>query len=101
MDEPKNLLVTLTGKDRPGVTSAMFAVFATAGVAVLDIEQIVLRNRLVLGILITAPRDWKKLRDAIQHTAADLDMNVEVEKGVGDNRRRHGERSHITLLGSP
>ena len=59
-DEPKTLLLTLTGKDRPGVTSAMFDVLATAGVEVLDIEQIVLRRRLLLGILVTAPRDWKK-----------------------------------------
>jgi phosphoserine phosphatase len=100
-DEPKNLLVTLTGNDRPGVTAAMFAVFAAAGVAVLDIEQIVLRNRLVLGILVTAPRDWKKLRDAVFRAADDLGMNVEVEKGVGDNATRHRERSHITLLGTP
>lgn len=55
-DEPKTLLVTLTGKDRPGVTSAMFAALAAAGVEVVDIEQIVLRRRLVLGILVTAPR---------------------------------------------
>ena len=100
-DESKNLLVTLTGNDRPGVTAAMFAVFATAGVVVLDIEQIVLRNRLVLGMLVTAPRDWKKLRDAVERTAADLGMSVEVEKGVGDTEARHRERSHITLLGSP
>ena len=100
-DESKNLLVTLTGNDRPGVTAAMFAVFATAGVVVLDIEQIVLRNRLVLGMLVTAPRDWKKLRDAVEGTAADLGMSVEVEKGAGDNEVRHRERSHITLLGSP
>ena len=64
-DEPKTLLVTLTGKDRPGVTSAIFAALAGAGVEVIDIEQIVLRRRLVLGILVTAPRDWKKLRDVI------------------------------------
>ena len=69
-DDPKTLLVTLTGKDRPGVTSAMFAALAAAGVEVLDIEQIVLRRRLVLGILVTAPRDWKKLRDVIERTAA-------------------------------
>lgn len=100
-DKPKNLLVTLTGKDRPGVTAAMFSVFAAAGVVVLDIEQIVLRRRLVLGILVTAPRDWKKLRNAIARTAADLDMSVEVERGVGDNRTRGGDRSHITLLGTP
>ena len=63
MDEfPKTLLITITGKDRPGVTAAMFSTFAAAGVEVLDIEQIVLRRRLVLGVLVTAPRDWKKLR---------------------------------------
>lgn len=101
MDEPKNLLVTLSGKDRPGVTSAVFAVLAGAGVEVLDIEQIVLRRRLILGILVTAPREWKRLRDQIEEVAAQLDMSVEVQRGVGDNRSRHQERSHITLLGSP
>ncbi len=100
-DEPKTLLVTLTGKDRPGVTSAMFAVLAAAGVEVLDIEQIVLRRRLVLGILVTAPRDWKKLRDVIERTAAELEMNVEVDRGAGDNRSRAGHRSHITIIGNP
>ena len=35
----------------------------------VDVEQIVLRRRLVLGILVTAPRDWKKLRDVIERTA--------------------------------
>ncbi len=100
-DAPKTLLVTLTGKDRPGVTSAIFAALSGAGVSVLDIEQIVLRRRLVLGILVTAPRDWKKLRDVIERTAADLDMAVEVDRGAGDNRSREGDRSHITLIGSP
>ena len=54
-DAPKTLLITLTGKDRPGVTAAIFSRLALAGVEVLDIEQIVLRRRLVLGVLVTAP----------------------------------------------
>jgi phosphoserine phosphatase len=100
-DQPKTLLVTLTGKDRPGVTSRIFTALAAAGVEVVDIEQIVLRRRLVLGILVTAPRDWKKLRDVIERTAADLGMQVEVDRGAGDNRSRAGDRSHITIIGKP
>ena len=50
----------------PGVTSAIFGALAHAGVEVLDIEQIVLRRRLVLGVLVTAPRDWKRLRAAVE-----------------------------------
>ena len=98
---PKTLLITLTGKDRPGVTSSIFRTLSHAGVEVLDIEQIVLRRRLVLGVLVSAPRDWRKLRDAVQETAASMDMTVEVDRGVGDNRaRRHG-RSHVTVIGTP
>jgi phosphoserine phosphatase len=100
-EQPRTLLVTLTGKDRPGVTAAMFATLSAAGVEVVDIEQIVLRRRLVLGVLITAPRDWKKLRAAIEETAASLDMQVDVERGVGDNRQRGSGRSHVTVLGVP
>ena len=55
--KPQTLLLTVSGKDRPGVTSAMFRTLTRAGVEVLDIEQIVLRRRLVLGVLVTAPRD--------------------------------------------
>jgi phosphoserine phosphatase len=98
---PETLLLTVSGKDRPGVTSAMFRTLTRAGVEVLDIEQIVLRRRLILGILVTAPRDWKKLRDAVESTAAELGMQVEVDRGSGDNRGRREGRSHVTVIGAP
>jgi phosphoserine phosphatase len=98
---PRTLLITLTGKDRPGVTSAIFSTLAQAGVEVVDIEQIVLRRRLVLGVLVTAPRDWKKLRESIESTAEGLGMQVEVDRGVGDNRARKDGRSHVTVIGLP
>ncbi|MCW2835132.1 MAG: phosphoserine phosphatase [Nocardioides sp.] len=100
-ETPKTLLITITGKDRPGVTSAVFATIAAAGVEVLDLEQIVLRRRLVLGLLVTAPRDWKKLRAAIEETATGLGMSAEVLRGQGDNQPRRMGRSHVTVLGSP
>ena len=99
--EPETLLITLTGKDRPGVTSAIFSRLAAAGVEVLDVEQIVLRRRLVLGVLVTAPRDWKRLRALVEETAAGLGMSVDVDRGVGDNRGRRDGRSHVTVIGSP
>lgn len=98
---PRTVLITLTGKDRPGVTSTVFDALARFGVEVLDIEQIVLRRRLILGLLVNEPRDWKAMRDTVQKVAADLSMTVEVEKGAGDNRPRPEGRSHVTVLGSP
>ncbi len=98
---PKTLLITLTGKDRPGVTSSVFAMLARFSVEVIDIEQIVLRGRLILGLLVSAPRDWKPLRDAVERVADELEMSVEVERGAGDNRPRPDGRSHVTVLGTP
>src|SRR3954471_14452137 len=98
---PRTVLITLTGKDRPRATSTVFGTLARFGVEVIDIEQIVLRRRLILGLLVSEPRDWKALRDAIGKAAAELDMSVEIDKGAGDNRHRSDGRSHVTVLGSP
>lgn len=101
MDQPDTLLITLTGADRPGVTAGVFDALADYRVDVLDIEQIVLRGRLVLGVLVTAPRASKALREAMLAVGRDLDLEVSVERGVGDNRSRRAGRSHVTVLGSP
>ena len=103
-EQGETLLITLTGKDRPGVTAAVFDTLSTTRVEVLDIEQIVLRGRLVLGILVTAPRDQRSqtaLTDAVQRTASGLDMDIEVVRGEGDNRPRREGRAHVTVLGRP
>src|SRR6478736_575364 len=99
--KPETLLLTVSGKDRPGVTSAIFAALTRAGVEVLDIEQIVLRRRLILGILVTAPRDWRRLSDSVQATASDLGMSVDIDHGTGDNKGRREGRSHVTVIGAP
>ncbi|MEO9323807.1 phosphoserine phosphatase SerB [Nocardioides sp. C4-1] len=100
-DTPETLLVTLTGKDRPGVTAAVFTALTGAGVEVVDIEQIILRRRLILGVLVTAPRDVKKLQAAVEQAAADLGMQVEVDRGSGDNSHRAAGRAHVTVIGRP
>src|SRR3954454_8164200 len=98
---PRTVLITLTGKDRPGVTSTILGALSRFSVDVLDIEQIVLRRRLILGLLVSEPRDWKALRDAVGTAAAELGMSVEVEKGAGANRSRPEARSHVTVLATP
>ena len=97
---PDSLLITLTGRDRPGVTRAVFGRLAEAGVEVLDLEQIVLRRRLVLGVLVTVPEDEVALRDTVSETADELGMQVEVVRGTGDNVAKP-HRAHVTVIGAP
>ena len=45
------VLITVTGPDKPGVSSVLFAVLTRHGVEILDVEQVTIRGQLVLGVL--------------------------------------------------
>jgi phosphoserine phosphatase len=96
------VLVTLTGRDRPGVTSRLFSALAGRELAVLDIEQVVIRGRLVLGVLLAseADPDLTAIHRAIRAVAGDLGMDAEITTGSGEPARRRGQL-HVSVLGSP
>ncbi len=96
------VLVTLTGRDRPGVTSRLFTALAGPELTVLDIEQVVIRGRLVLGVLLAtgADPDLTAIHRAVRLVAADLGLDAEITAGWGEPPRRRGQL-HVTVLGSP
>jgi phosphoserine phosphatase len=96
----RTVLVTVTGRDRPGVTARLFAAMSEHAVDVVDIEQVVVRGRLILGILVTAPEADGAFRTAVDQVARSLDMDVEFAPGSGDPIRKPG-RTHVTVLGHP
>ena len=59
--DARTLLVTVTGPDRPGVTSEVFEALAVPGVEVLDVEQVVVRGHLTLGVA-ASPRARTRAR---------------------------------------
>jgi phosphoserine phosphatase len=105
MNTPRiSLLITLTGRDRPGVTSRLFGILARYPLSVLDVEQVVIRGRLVLGVLVgcdTAP-DLTGIHTAVLALAADLGLEAEITTGSGSSESAsRGSVLHVTLLGSP
>jgi phosphoserine phosphatase len=102
-DSQTTLLVTLTGRDRPGVTSRLFGVLAAHELTVLDVEQVVIRGRLVLGVLLAcgAAPDLTAIHRQVADLAADLGMDVEITMGSGERPPRRRGSLHVTVLGSP
>ena len=101
-----SLLITLTGRDRPGVTSRLFGVLARHPLSVLDVEQVVIRGRLVLGVLLgcDTPPDLTGIHAAVSALAADLGLEAEITTGSGagsGDAVSRGGMLHVTLLGSP
>ncbi|GAA0939404.1 phosphoserine phosphatase SerB [Actinocorallia libanotica] len=97
----RTLLITLTGRDRPGVTSRLFGTLADFPVEVSDVEQVVIRGRLVLGVLVTHTSGVEALWDAVKKVADDLEMEVELSTGGSKTPKRKRSQLHVTVLGSP
>jgi len=97
----QTILITLAGRDRPGITSLVFATLADHGVELLDLEQILIRGRLVLGALVTAPLDEDALRAQLSTAANELSMSLEFEHGPVSQPSLPVGRSYVTVLGSP
>jgi phosphoserine phosphatase len=97
------LLVTLTGRDRPGVTSRLFSALAGHDLDVTDVEQVVIRGRLVLGVLLASEGspDLTAIHRQITSLAADMGMDVEITMASGEPAQRLRGRLHVTLLGRP
>jgi phosphoserine phosphatase len=98
----KTLLVTVTGDDRPGVTSALFDAIADVGAEVLDLEQVVVRGQLTLAMLLTTgDAGRRRLREVVAAVGGDLGMKVKTKSGTGDNRPRPRGRAAVVILGAP
>ncbi|HEY5246965.1 MAG TPA: ACT domain-containing protein, partial [Dermatophilaceae bacterium] len=97
----QTLLVTISGDDRPGVTSTLFNAIAEVGAEVLDLEQVVVGGHLTLALLLSARTGDNRLRDVVVSVGSSLGMHVNVESGKGDNAARRGGRAVVVVLGAP
>ena len=105
-DEPTparaTVLITVTGPDRPGVSSVLFAALTAHGVELLDLEQVVVNGRLTLGALVVPESDPEGLQDAVGSAMDSIDMSVhmEVHDGGGQDPRP-GSTHAVVVLGRP
>ena len=103
MPEPtaQTLLVTISGEDRPGVTSAFFDAIADVGAEVLDLEQVVVRGQLTLAMLLAPGDGGDRLTDVVGTVGRRMGLKAKVKTGTGDSRRRRTGRAAVVLLGAP
>lgn len=89
-------LIRVTGPDGPGITTDLLALLANAGADVGDMEQVVVRRQLTLGLAITVPAGRDLVKEVLLFGyERGLEMNFEV---VDATPTRHVERLVVTAL---
>jgi len=98
------VLITVTGVDQPGVTSALFEVLSRHGVELLNVEQVVIRGRLTLGVLLCCPPevvDAGVLRDDVESAIRGVGLDVSIERSDDVPIIREPSTHTIFVLGRP
>ena len=100
------VLINITGKDKPGLTSSLTNILAQYEVSILDIGQAVIHDYLSLGMLVEIPSKHSSssiLKDLL-FQAHKLDIQIrfsaiDAESYIGWVAGNGHERLIITLLG--
>jgi phosphoserine phosphatase len=102
--ERSSVLITVTGVDQPGVTSALFEVLSHHKVDLRNVEQVVIRGRLTLGVLIAAPVevvDDGGLRSDVEAAIHGVGLDVTIERSDDMPVLRDPSTHTIVVLGRP
>ena len=101
-DTGTSVLITVTGPDRPGVSSVLFAALTRHGVDLVDVEQVVIRGRLTLGVVVEAHHDPEGLQEAVEQAMASIAMQVHTTLEVRDDPAARRHSTHVVVvLGRP
>ena len=94
----ETVLVTVTGPDKPGITAGILHILAEARATVLDMEQVVVRNRLNLGLLVGFDPGRAPLKDLLfLGWERGLHVDFEVVTSEDDDFTPH--RFAVTVIG--
>ena len=94
----RTVLVHVSGEDRPGITAGLMGVLADGGAGLLDVEQVLVRGRLTLDILIDLPEGQATIKDLLFYAwEQGISVDFEVVEGTA---REPGSRAVVTVIGT-
>jgi phosphoserine phosphatase len=97
-------LILVSGVDTPGITQSLFQTLEPFAITVLDIEQVVIRDRLILTVLISLnPDHAQAIDDDLSACAARLSVDIATSfqvQGEGSIAAKTG-LVHVVALGNP
>jgi phosphoserine phosphatase len=98
------ILISITGMDRPGITASITQALAEFDVDVLDIGQSVIHDSLSLGMLVQVPAtsDAEQVKAAVQGKIDELGLNVrfvDIDRASYESwAGQQGKPRHIVTL---
>lgn len=94
-------LILVSGVDSPGITEALFETLSPFAVTILDIEQVVIRGRLILTVLLSlSPAHAKTIEADLEECATKIGVDIATAFESSDHTTIAAKRSllHVVVL---
>ncbi len=94
-------LILVSGVDNPGITEALFEALSPFAVTILDIQQVVIRGRLILTVLISlSPAHAKSIEEDLEECATKLGVDIATAFESSDQKTIAPKKSllHVVVL---
>ena len=96
-------LILLSGVDKPGITESLFNVLAPFSITILDIEQVIISQRLILTVLIALnPAHEEAIEIDLMECAQSLDVDIATLFSSQDSSTISSKKDliHVVILSS-
>ena len=94
-------LILVSGVDSPGITEALFEALSPFAVTILDIQQVVIRGRLILTVLISlSPAHAESVEADLEECATKLGVDIATAFESSDQKTIAPKKSllHVVVL---
>jgi len=94
-----NGLILISGVDAPGVTQALFSALQEFSVEILDIEQVVIRGRLILTTLISLdPAHASAIEEELLAAITPLGLDLALDFTEDNSKESSSSNLHLVAL---
>ena len=94
-------LILVSGEDRPGITESLMKTLSAFSVTIIDIEQLVIRDRLLLTVLLSLDEAHAEAITEDLHTLQDrIGLDIAIDFTQQGSTKISGETLRVVIVGN-
>jgi phosphoserine phosphatase len=93
-------LILVSGEDRPGITQSLMKVLSQFSVNVIDVEQLIIRDRLLLTVLITLDENHAEAVAAdLSMLQEEIGLDIAIDFVHHEQNNENSELLNVVIIG--
>ena len=93
-------LILVSGEDRPGITQSLMKVLSQFSVNVIDVEQLIIRDRLLLTVLITLDENHAEaVADDLSILQEEIGLDIAIDFVHHEQNNENSELLNVVIIG--